>query len=500
MSKYLYFKMGLLLLVLVLGVYALAWGVLDGRPVAWLAGAIALALMILAAIGTAVRRLDRVLYRQSLILNDLVHARNGLARTAKGLAHVDGRLEVLERLSGDFEAKLSQARSSAIENSTMVLRSYRAIAAMQENAKGELRAAHDEITRALRTIEVTQESALGELHSANDEVRRALGTIQAQGMGTLDALQHHESKLQRLEGEGNRFSIAVSEALAGIGEAFGDYRTANEAAFGELIRTATGMSSQAEEIARSTEEAAGHVRQLKDKIEAMYGSEGRLRSLSQRVLAWLKTEIMVEVAALDTLARQLPVGGRLPAVTSYSMEPSSMVQVIEKIAELRPKCVVELGGGSSTLWIAKALEEIGEGTLVSVEHLPQYFESTRRLIEVNGLAQRVDMRLAPLEPLSQEQWAGHGWYSMAALEDLPAPIDILLVDGPPESTGPDARKPAFPLIREKLNDVAFLLVDDATRKSEREMVESWRKDCGDLGEPIKLSSRMVMIPFIRGRA
>lgn len=475
MGKSLYFKMGLLVLALVTGVLALAWGVLDARPAASLAGALVLVLMVLAGIGIAVRRLDRLLYRQNLILNDLGHARNGLARTGKALAQLDKRLENLERLSGEHEARLSQARSSANENSAVMLRSYRAMAAMQENAAAETRSTHGELIHALEIVRTRGDSA-------------------------LEALERHGAALQRIEAEGTRSSSTLSEAFAGIGKALVDNHAANEAAFDGLAQATAGIGNQAEKIAMQSRDAAGQVKQLKDKIDAMYGSEGRLKSLSQRVLAWLKTEIMIEVAALDTLGRQLPEGGRLPAVTSYSMEPSSTVQVIEKIAELRPRCVLELGSGSSTLWMAKALEEIGEGTLVSIEHLPGYLESTRRLLELNGLAHRVDLRLAPLEPLPQEQWAGHAWYSMAALEDLPAPIDILLVDGPPESTGEDARKPAFPLIREKLNDLAFLLVDDATREAEKEMVESWRRDCGDLGEPIKLSSRMVMIPFVRGRA
>ena len=64
------------------------------------------------------------------------------------------------------------------------------------------------------------------------------------------------------------------------------------------------------------------------------------------------------------------------------------------------------------------------------------------------------------------------WYSTSSLEDV-KDIDVLLVDGPPGSTGAMARFPAYPLLREKLASSALILVDDVHRDDERSAVDMW---------------------------
>ena len=53
---------------------------------------------------------------------------------------------------------------------------------------------------------------------------------------------------------------------------------------------------------------------------------------------------------------------------------------------------------------------------------------------------------------------------------------MLVVDGPPEKTQSHARYPALPLFYEYLSDEAVVILDDAGRKEESEIVEMWLKD------------------------
>jgi hypothetical protein len=72
-------------------------------------------------------------------------------------------------------------------------------------------------------------------------------------------------------------------------------------------------------------------------------------------------------------------------------------------------------------------------------------------------------------------WPGH-WYQ---LSDVPAEIDLLIVDGPPWALHPHVRGAAsslFPRIRPG----GRILLDDAARPGERVVALRWRKEHGNM--------------------
>jgi hypothetical protein len=56
------------------------------------------------------------------------------------------------------------------------------------------------------------------------------------------------------------------------------------------------------------------------------------------------------------------------------------------------------------------------------------------------------------------------------------PIDLLVIDGPPESTQKMARYPALPLLFKYLLNESIIILDDGGRKEEKEIVEIWEKE------------------------
>jgi hypothetical protein len=70
---------------------------------------------------------------------------------------------------------------------------------------------------------------------------------------------------------------------------------------------------------------------------------------------------------------------------------------------------------------------------------------------------------------SSESW----WYAVGALPG--GAIDMLVVDGPPWTTGPLARYPAGPLLFRRLAPGAVVIVDDAARADEGAVLERWRE-------------------------
>ena len=53
-----------------------------------------------------------------------------------------------------------------------------------------------------------------------------------------------------------------------------------------------------------------------------------------------------------------------------------------------------------------------------------------------------------------------------------APIDFLIVDGPPATSDPKARYPALPMLLSHCAPGAVIVVDDATR--DRQVIEAWQ--------------------------
>ncbi len=66
----------------------------------------------------------------------------------------------------------------------------------------------------------------------------------------------------------------------------------------------------------------------------------------------------------------------------------------------RPKLILELGSGSSTVLFAAALRANGAGRVISVEHDALHARHTAQLLEQAGLSDRVELMLAPLVGLA----------------------------------------------------------------------------------------------------
>jgi predicted O-methyltransferase YrrM len=169
------------------------------------------------------------------------------------------------------------------------------------------------------------------------------------------------------------------------------------------------------------------------------------------------------IGLLIVLQPRLP----LPPFRGWAISPDFAGLLATHILVERPDCVVELGSGVSTLVFGYALERTG-GQLVSVEHDLTYAKRSQAAVLQHGLADRVRVIHAPLVP-----WSGAGrWYEQEFLKGLP-PIDLLVVDGPPAATGPQARYPALPILASALAPDAVIMADDTFRADERAMVDRW---------------------------
>jgi len=205
-------------------------------------------------------------------------------------------------------------------------------------------------------------------------------------------------------------------------------------------------------------------------FDARHRLHGEIRQL------WFRTrDDTRQLEALLNLHAMIPVRAPLPASRVWAASPDLLVVYVGDILARKPGLVVECGSGLSTLWAALALETVGgSGRVVALEHDERYLSATEATLAAHGVAHRAEVRHAPIEQVKvgQEQWP---WYAISRVEDLNG-IDLLLVDGPVVTLGPQSRYPALPVLRDRLNPGAVILLDDANRSEEQETLAHWCAD------------------------
>jgi len=184
----------------------------------------------------------------------------------------------------------------------------------------------------------------------------------------------------------------------------------------------------------------------------------------------------------DTLAMEFlsPLSkGYLPW-TGSSIRPSALVTILNDIVINRRNCMVECGGGISTLYMARLLSTQG-GHLYTIDHDERWAGLLSNMLQEEGLGSVVTVIHAPMEP-NEYALEGNKWYSATQIEKelTDKRIDLLLVDGP-LACEPEiglARYPAVPYFKSRLSADCTVILDDIHRKGEREIVQRWSRDLG----------------------
>jgi predicted O-methyltransferase YrrM len=154
-----------------------------------------------------------------------------------------------------------------------------------------------------------------------------------------------------------------------------------------------------------------------------------------------------------------------------AISPDCAATLVSIIMELRPTTILEFGSGTSTLLCGYCLKQLGAGAIISIDHDLKYAEQTIGELREHGLAEYARVQHAALRTVSLPagQWQ---WYDPAFLAQAPA-VDLLIVDGPPGGLQRLARYPALPMVIGKLSPAATIVIDDANRPDEQEMVRRW---------------------------
>lgn len=180
-----------------------------------------------------------------------------------------------------------------------------------------------------------------------------------------------------------------------------------------------------------------------------------------------------DAAAMQILA---PLSTVYQSWSIFAIRPSGLVKVLNEIVINRRRCIVECGGGISTVYIAKLLQQQGQGHLYTLEHNLDWAELLKVLLQEQGLSNYATVIPAPLTACNLAL-ENNPWYDLTLFRSqfTKRAIDLLLVDGPPAYDEPRrlSRYPALPALRDLLAPDFAVALDDINRSGEAEIIAKW---------------------------
>ncbi len=232
-----------------------------------------------------------------------------------------------------------------------------------------------------------------------------------------------------------------------------------------------GLAGDLADVGERTRAIDARLAKIEEDIVAL---RRIVRTRDDRAKERLKSGLASLVNTLSILP-ELDIKGAVPHFPHQGFEITGeeAAFLFHLVRRHRPKLVLELGSGSSTVLFAAALRANGAGRVVSVEHDALHARHTANLLEQAGLSDRVELVLAPLVDLKLDDRAFQ-WYDLEPrLGTLTEKIDLVFVDGPPGKVQSLSRYPALPILLPHLSPRALVFVDDGSREDETKMVTMW---------------------------
>ena len=185
--------------------------------------------------------------------------------------------------------------------------------------------------------------------------------------------------------------------------------------------------------------------------------------------SYRQLEILIPLMNSLNIKRILPGSN---ALDGFAANPDFLYLIHEIIQKYKPNIIVEAGSGISTLISAYSLKKISNGTIFSLEHHENFSNSIKAEIQNHLLTNYSKIIHAPLIKYPNYDFQ---WYDIKSLNKIEQ-IDLLIIDGPPSKDSKNARYPALPLLIKKLKKGSIIILDDANRNYEKNIIKIWKKE------------------------
>ena len=155
----------------------------------------------------------------------------------------------------------------------------------------------------------------------------------------------------------------------------------------------------------------------------------------------------------------------------WSIDGFLAKRITQILLESPPKLILEIGSGSSTILIEKCTRQLGyTPEHIAIDHEKRYLKLTERLALANSPDNTIEFHQCNLGEIQAHDGP---WY--LGLPEIigSRKIDLLIIDGPPETTHPRARYPALPILHDHLSQNCIVILDDASRDDEKAIIKKW---------------------------
>jgi predicted O-methyltransferase YrrM len=170
-----------------------------------------------------------------------------------------------------------------------------------------------------------------------------------------------------------------------------------------------------------------------------------------------------------TIDPDLPI----PNSRGWAASPDVLNLLVNLFTEKKPQYIIEAGSGISTIVFASLMKKFGiNGKIYSLDHDAHYAGITMDFIKRHGLENYVEILVTDFKEYTLED-AVYKWYNIEKLSGIDVKFDMAFVDGPPTTVGNNARYPFYPLLKDKLNSNCVIVLDDAVREDEKEIIQKW---------------------------
>lgn len=202
-----------------------------------------------------------------------------------------------------------------------------------------------------------------------------------------------------------------------------------------------------------------------------------------------------QIESLFALYAGLPIHRALPPMRGWAISPDMAALMISLVMRQKPKLILDVGSGVSSILLGYCVKELGEGRVIALEHEEPFAAATQRELEFHSLREHVEVVVAPIRQIPGQ---AYHWYDPEFLVSLARPIDFVVVDGPPEITGPLARYAVLPLVWEKLSPEAVIVVDDALSPEVAKTIALWIREFPEFTRTLVPTEKGTAV-FSRGR-
>ena len=245
----------------------------------------------------------------------------------------------------------------------------------------------------------------------------------------------------RLTKESERLNAEIKRAISHTDARLRRHVNASVSQLEAKLETLRWPGAQAEALLRAIK--AGYTRLEKEQERERLSQERANRAVLRQF-----NHLPAEIDALLQVHRRSQLNDPLPLMGGWALSPRGMLQAIDLVTRPDVSLALECGSGTSTLFLARAVQLKGSGKLIALEHMEEFLEPTIEALKRHGLDDYAEVRHAPLTEVEIDGGT-YLWYEDSSISDL-TDIDLLIVDGPPGSTGTCARFPAYPLLNERL--------------------------------------------------